>query len=88
MYYTSVKIRNLLIPHFHSYLNCSSLSLTSSDKSFIYSLLPLELKMTRLFANRGLKEFIDSTSNNQVVLILCEDLINQNSFGLLIHDPL
>jgi hypothetical protein len=77
-------IENLnLIP---SFLEESSLSLSNEDKSYIYSVIPSQIKMTKRFANGYFKEFKSAVEKKKAVLILCKT--DKTSFGLLIADPI
>jgi len=69
-----------------SFLDKSSLSLTSEDKSYIYSLIPSQIKLIKVFENGDLLEFRTAVENKKAVLIICKT--DKTTFGLLIIDPI
>ena len=69
-----------------SFLDNSSLSLNNDEKSFIFSLIPPQIQMKKLFENGNVKEFIKAVENKKAALIICKTY--KTSFGLLIVDPI
>jgi hypothetical protein len=55
-----------------SFLDFSSLSLNSKDKSFIFSLIPSYIPiMSKVFANGNFEEYKKAIENKKAVLIIC-----------------
>jgi len=69
-----------------SFLDNSSISLKNEEKSYISSLFPPQIQLTKLFANGDYKEFKAAVENKKAVLIICKT--NISFFGLLIVDPI
>jgi hypothetical protein len=67
-----------------SFLDGSSLSLTDRDKFFIYSLIPSEIQLTKVFSNGDFKQYKKAVEKKKAVLIICKT--SKTSFGLLIVD--
>ena len=69
-----------------SFLDDSFLSLNNDEKTFISSLIPPQLEMTKLFANGNFLEYKAAVENKKAALIICKT--DKTSFGYLIADQI